>query len=505
MKQHRSRMRRNSTSLLATALLLVLALFAAACGSDDGESDSGEEATGGSSEEFEGLCQVGLHEDADGPVEVTLWHAWVGLTRRTVEQIAADYNASQDKVVIRVEAQGNYEEQLQKYEQMSANASDRPDLLISEDTTTQFMIDSQTAIPAQACIEADPDSASFYDDDLLPAVRNGYTVQDVLWPAFFNVSQPVLYVNEAHLEAAGLDTADLPETLDELRAAAQAIKDAGVNGVEKPLVLRLDAWLLESWSTGVGQDLINNNNGRDGVATESLVDNEVSAQIFNWIVDMEQDGLLNAIPYSDQYGQLFAMALGSSSMLIDTSTAITSVNGVIEGTLTNEDLGAEDLGIDLSAIKLDTLRIGVGLNPGIEAPGLGQIGGAAWYLINNEDPVKVAAVWDFIRFATQEDQLVDWTLQASYLPIAQSAREHPLMVEEFETTMKGNWLSIASQGLDNLDPNMPGPVMGPYNLFRSDVRGGFESAVGGTPVAEVIQSIDASMNDALAQYADEVS
>ena len=47
-----------------------------------------------------------------------------------------------------------------------------------------------------------------------------YTVEDVLWPAAFSVSSPVLYANLSHLDQAGLPTDTLPRTLDELRAAS---------------------------------------------------------------------------------------------------------------------------------------------------------------------------------------------------------------------------------------------------------------------------------------------
>ena len=60
-------------------------------------------------------CPVDALDDADGPVEITIWHAWIGLTAKTLDSIAADYNASQDKVVLKVEAQGTYEE-VNKYQ-----------------------------------------------------------------------------------------------------------------------------------------------------------------------------------------------------------------------------------------------------------------------------------------------------------------------------------------------------------------------------------------------------
>ena len=72
------------------ALLMVGALVAVACGGDSGESAGGDGAE----------CPVDALDDADGPVEVTLWHTYVGLTSETLNTIADEYNASQDKVKV---------------------------------------------------------------------------------------------------------------------------------------------------------------------------------------------------------------------------------------------------------------------------------------------------------------------------------------------------------------------------------------------------------------------
>src|SRR5690606_847188 len=79
--------------------------------------------------------------------------------------------------------------------------------VFAEDTNLQFLIDSQTVVPAQACIEADDGAGEFYDD-VVPSVTNAYTVQDVLWPAAFGGSMPIMYVNRDHLRAAGLAPGD---------------------------------------------------------------------------------------------------------------------------------------------------------------------------------------------------------------------------------------------------------------------------------------------------------
>ncbi len=487
----------------AWALVVVLSLFAAACGGgSDGEDAGGGGGDGGGADAD--LCPVDALEEADGPIEITAWHAWIGKTATTLEQIAEEYNASQDRVVVKVESQGTYEEMLKKYEDGLADPDSLPDVVMNVDTATQFMIDSGTVVPAQACLEADPDAQAAYDD-ILPAVTAAYTVEDVLWPAAFSVSEPVLYTNNNHLVAAGLDPANPPSTLDELRGAAEAIKAANVPGVGEPLVLRLDSWYIEHWLTGDQVPIVNEDNGRSGLATEALLTSPETQEIFDWFQSMQDDGLLKAVPYANPYDQLFAMALQSSSMLIDTSTAITTVDAAISGTLTNESIGAVDLPINLADFSFESLSIGVGLNPGLTGAGEGQIGGAAWYLVDSGDAERIAAAWDFVQFSNQTPQQVMWTLEGSYLPISSSARQDPAIQAEFTSTRRGQWLAIASDGLELLDADFPGPVVGPYNQFREIYRNALEQVtLSDADTTATVQESNTAFQEELDQYASEV-
>ena len=206
------------------ALLMAGALVAAACGGDSGESAGGDGAE----------CPVGALEDADGPVDVTLWHTYVGLTSETINKLADEYNASQDQVKVTVENQGTaYEELLRKYRQ-GIPSGDLPDIGVMEEANLQFLADSGTVVPASACAEAD-DYTEY--DDFLPGVIDFYTVDEALQPASFNVSTNMFYYNRDHFEAAGLDPDAPPQTLDEVAEAARAIKAAGVT--EQPLVLNM--------------------------------------------------------------------------------------------------------------------------------------------------------------------------------------------------------------------------------------------------------------------------
>ena len=67
-------------------------------------------------------------------------------------------------------------------------------------------------------------------------------------------------------------------------------------------------------------------------------------------------------------------------MLIDTSSAIRTVDGAVGGTLDADQVGLEGEGTDLSGFSFPDLGLTVGGLPGLE-PGKGQMGGATWYMV----------------------------------------------------------------------------------------------------------------------------
>jgi sn-glycerol 3-phosphate transport system substrate-binding protein len=497
----RRRPSRRISFLLGT--LGALALIAGACssGDDGGDADGGSGGSSGDPTEVNAdNCPAGALEDAEGPVDITVWHAYNALTQQTLEQAAADYNASQDKVVVKVEAQGTYEEILKKYEDSLADPASLPDVIFSEDTTLQFMIDSGSVIAAGDCVAADPDAAAYYDD-LLPAVRNAYSVRDVLWPGAFGVSMPMMYVNNAHLAAAGVDTTTYPGTLAEVRAAAEKIKAAGVPGVEEPVVMQLYGWYPENWLTGAQQPIVDNGNGHDGLATTSEFDNESTTEIVEWLQQMQNDGLLRAYPQSGGIDQFLAMATQTSSILIDGSRAITTVNAFVQDSYSGDDIeGAEGLGDVVQG-----LDFGVGPIPGLDEPGQGAVAGSAAYLVAGSDDVSVAAGWDFLKFFNTPAVQSQWTLQGSYLPVTESVQSDPAIVDYFTNNPAGQWLSIVNEQLLSVDPDFPGPVIGPYNQFRTGLHAALEQIVlGGADATTTIGDFNDTFQSELDQYADEV-
>ena len=88
-------------------------------------------------------CPVDALDSATTPVDITVWYQLSGKAGSTLEAQVAAYNASQDKVRVTAELQGaNYDELFNKYTQ-GIPTGDLPHILISEDTTTQALIDSR--------------------------------------------------------------------------------------------------------------------------------------------------------------------------------------------------------------------------------------------------------------------------------------------------------------------------------------------------------------------------
>ena len=472
------------------AILGVGALLVGACGggSDDGDDTGGDDAAAVE-------CPVNALDDATGRVDITLWHTYVGLTSRTLNKLADSYNSSQSKVKVEVENQGtSYEELLRKYRQ-AIPSGDLPAIGVMEDTTTQFLADSGTIIPGGVCAEAD--GYTEYDD-FAEGVRDFYSVDGVLQPASFNVSTVLLYYNRDHFQRAGLDPDSPPETLDEVADYARKIKAAGV--VEKPLVMNMQPWFIEFWLTGAKEGLVDNENGRgDGDTTAGAFDNDVTKQIFEWLQSMQRDGLLNAIPGTEgQYDHYFALGLQQASMTIETSTAVTTINAVLEGNLDPAELGLKE--------KLPPIDINVdaGPFPGIDAANQGQLGGGVWYITKAGRAEQQAAAWDFVKYVNRPENQALWHLEGSYLPVRKAAAESDEVREFWSSTRPGKWLKTANDGLQNVDPDWPGPLIGPYTETRAAVRGALDGLLfsGGSP-DDVISKGNATITTSIEEYNDE--
>ena len=485
--------RRMKWSVLSVALAMLLVV--GACSSTD-SADGGGGGDTGPSDLPE--CPIDALDGADGPVEVVVWHFLQAKTREALEQLASDFNESQDRITVRVENQGTSNDELWSKYIAGARDGQLPGIAILDDTVTVQMIDSGTVLPAQSCIDATDTDLS----DYLPGARAYYTVDDVLYPASLDLSGALLYYNRNHFRKADLDPDVAPQTLDEVRTWAEQIKAADV--VETPVVLQLSPAVIEMFLTGAGQTIVDNDNGRgSGTTSEATFDTDTTVDFFAWVQGMIDDGLLTALPQtSGQIGHYQAMAAQTASMTIETSTAATSVEAFLQGDLDTTGLPGE---VSSTEVDLDALDIGAAAVPGIDAAGRIAMGGGAWYLTSTTPPEVQAAAWEFVDYVNQPAQQVTWSLIGGYLPYRMSAVDDPELQAAWTDTLSGRWLAIAYDELVNgIDPENPGPLIGPYDEFRDIMREQVEELIfNDAPPEQVTSSAAEQTTEAITRYNDE--
>ena len=162
------------------------------------------------------------------------------------------------------------------------------------------------------------------------------------------------------------------------------------------------------------------------------------------------------------------------------------------------ELGFEDVAAEFADLNLD---MGVSPLPGLETSGAGQIGGGAWFMTNTGTPEEQAGAWEFVKFINELESQKLMHLKGSYLPARQAVAEDPDVIFAWEENAAGQWLKVAVDQFNELDPEFPGPQIGPYTETRQALKEMLEAVIlTGTEPAVAIDAAEAEVNDALEAY-----
>ncbi len=456
-----------------SALFVITALLAAACG---GSSSDASKSTEGDELADPSRCPVAALDAADGPVEISFWHAMPAANERTLQALVDDYNAGQDRVKVRLVFKGTYTETLEGY-RAGARSGNLPNLVQLEETAIQQVVDSETAIPAAACIAA----ANFDTSDILPRVLDEFTVADTLWPMPFNTSNPVLYFNKKAFTGAGLDPTRPPATLNELTDASRAIVAAGA--AKQGFALEMQSWYVEQLFATSGDPVVDQGNGRDARATEALLDGPAGQAVFGWADEMLRDGLASNVGRNPGGQDAFlAIASGDAAMTLGTSAALGSIYDVLAS---SPDIAA----------KVD---LGVAPMPTISGGGAGgvNVGGAALWIVDTGTDAQKAAAWDFSSWLTLPAQQARWHIGTGYVPISKQAATDAAVAKLWAD--RPGFRVAYDQLAASKGP--AGPVVGGYPDFREAVTQGLERVADGSDPKQSLTEADAAATVAIRDY-----
>lgn len=485
-------LRRRSTALPA-ALLFVAAI--GACG-----GSSAQTTHAGTSDDLAKVaCPLSALPKSGPKVKISLWYGnQQGKNKEVMEKLARSYNASQDRVEVTAADQGqDYQAMLGKYTQ--AIQDDRiPNVLFADATHAQFLVDSGTLIPGGACA----DQGVVPLEHIYPVVRSFYTRDGAYIPGSVNLTSTMTYYNKVPFKEAGLDPQTAPGTLTQLRADSEKIADAHIADMSWPVSMVVAPGFFNAELTGIGQDIVDRNNGRDGHATAAVFDTPRTVAFMKSLQSMYADGLIAKVSNTPgQIDQYLNVAQGKSAMVIETSAAATTVEAFLAGGMSAAELadgGLDGLSGDAKVVP------GFGEMPGISEPGQVPVLGGAYYVTNGGTRAQQAAAMDFIRYLNELPQQIEWLVEGSYLSANDQVADQPRVKKFFADTVAGLALKLASDQVAAVPAERTGPVVGPFDQYEKIIQSMMESVLfNGADPAKAVHSAEAEVTAALRSYNDE--
>jgi len=387
------------------------------------------------------------------PREIQFWFSFTDAKRSGwIKKLADEWNAANPEYKVVAESKGSYRETLQAAVLASRQG-------VAPHLVHVFEVGSQLAFDT-GIFEPIGNVGTFDTSDYIEPVLNYYTLNGKVNSIPFNSSSPILYTNEDLMIKAGLDPDNPPETFEEILAACEQAKAAGIEAAG--LGFCLHGWYFEQWLAEQGAPIVNNGNGRDARATETMLNSQAALNIFSFIKELNDRGFYRYSGKFEDWDGSDAMFQEGKIMFHITSTA---------------DLG------NISTAVGDRFHMGTGRLP---IPGSSKrngvvIGGASVWLTKGHPMDEMEAARDFILFLTNTKNMVDWHKMTGYYPVRKSS------VKELE---KEGWFkdaperTIAFTQLLETIPNQAtaGGVMGTFGDTRTIVEEAIQKILNGADV-----------------------
>ena len=387
--------------------------------------------------------------------EVHWWHAMGGTNGERVDRIAADFNASQDQYEIVPTYKGNYTETMTAAI-AAFRAGEQPHLVQVFEVGTATMMAAKGAIYPVEQMMADS-GEPFDGSAYLPAVVSYYqTPEGELLSMPFNSSTPVLWYNADALKAAG---ASVPTTWDEMRTAAQALVD---NGMDCGFSFGWQSWvMIENFSAWHDLALGTQENGFRGFDTEMTFNNDHVAGRLQEIADMQDDKLFG---YGGRRGDSLPMFTnGECGMWMNSSAYYGSIVSQAKF-----EFGQTMLPLDTSVA---------------DAPQNSIIGGATLWALQGHEADEYRGLSQFLTYMSSAEVQAWWHQETGYVPITTAAADLS-ETQGFYEENPGTDTAIKQLSLNTPTPNSRGLRFGNFVQIRDVINEELEALWAGNQSAK---------------------
>ena len=400
---------------------------------------------------------------------ISFWHSMGGVNGQAIDTLVQKFNDENEYgITVEAEYQGSYDDALNKLK--SAQIGNMgADLVQVYEIGTRFMIESGWIVPMQSMVNADE-----YDTSVLePNLAAYYTINDMLYSMPFNSSTPLMYYNKDMFDAAGIT--EIPDSLEAIAQIGDKLLDSGAQEV---MSLGIYGWFFEQFIGKQGLEYANNGNGRTEAATAVAFDeNGAAANILNEWKNLYDLGYAPNVGKGGDAG-LADFSAGKSAITLGSTASLKQILQDVDG----------------------KFEVGTAYFPKVKSTDEGgvSIGGASLWALDNSDPKKLRATWEFVKFLIAPESQAFWNAETGYFPVNVDAHDEDVFKENIE---KYPQFETAIDQLHDSAPQYAGALLSVFSEARAIVESEIESMLNGNEtVDEAVDSMASQINDAIEEY-----
>ncbi len=320
--------------------------------------------------------------DATKPTQIEVWWGIGGSIGQAFEQQVDQFNASQQRIVVKIRWLDGYAGVHRKLERAFQGDS-LPDAAIVEIHHVASIAADDQIEPLDRFVEEDP---AFKPGDLLPGILANLRYHDRLYALPMNRSTPVLYYNKDRFAAAGLDPARPPATWEEVREMSRAL--TSTDQQQYGFVVISFPWIFESmvWSNG-GKLIV------DGAPAFAKAG---AGPLQLWADMVHRD---HTADFRGRFDWFAEFTSGRAAMAVESTALLESI------------------------LSQSNFEVGTAFLPRSEGgENAVPTGGGAAVIPAAISAERKAAAWTFLTWFINTQQAAQWSRGTGYIPVRESAR-----------------------------------------------------------------------------------
>lgn len=429
----------------------------------DGKTEETQQTEG--TEEF----SMADASEVDG-TEISFWHSMGGVNGQAIDTLVKKFNDENEYgITVKAQYQGEYDDSLNKLK--SAQIGNMgADLVQVYEIGSRFMIESGWITPMQQMIDADNYDVS----QIEPNLAAYYTIDNQLYSMPFNSSTPIMYYNKEMFEKAGIT--EIPDSLEGIEAVGEKLLNEG--GAGQVISLGIYGWFFEQFIGKQGLEYANNGNGRTEDATAVAFDsNGAAANILTAWKSLYDKGYAPNVGKGGDAG-LADFSAGKSAITLGSTASLKQILQDVNG----------------------KFEVGTAYFPKVKSTDEGgvSIGGASLWALNNNDPKKTRATWEFVKFLISPESQAYWNAQTGYFPVTTAAQEETVFKENVE---KYPQFQTAIDQLHDSSPEYVGALLSVFPEARATVESEIENLLNGNvDVKTAVKNMADAINKSIEEY-----